>query len=163
MIIGIAAIDQAHGIGLNNSMPWPYLKQDLDHFKKLTEHNVVLMGTNTLKSLGRDRLPNRVNAVVSRTMWPKIDHIYLELKQAITSLVMLYPDKDIFIIGGAQLYESSKSYIEKYFVTEINQHYSCDRFFDYDHVKNNFFLKSVVQEISDTETHPSYKILEYTK
>lgn len=163
MIIGIVAIDQQHGIGLNNSMPWPYLKQDLAHFKKLTENNVVLMGSNTLKSLGRDRLPNRVNAVVSRKIWTKIDHVYLELHQAITSLSMLYPDKDIFIMGGSQLYESAKSYIEKYFVTEINQNYSCDKFFDYIYVKNNFFSKSIVQEISATETYPSYRILEYTK
>jgi dihydrofolate reductase len=163
MIIGIVAIDQKNGIGLNNSMPWPYLKHDLLHFKKLTENNVVLMGSNTLKSLGRDRLPNRVNAVVSRTMWPKVEHVYLELKQAVESLTFLYENKDIFIIGGSQLYESTKKYIEKYYVTEILSDYSCDKSFDYDFVKNNFTLKNTIDSYPASDSAPAYKILEYIK
>lgn len=163
MIIGIVAVDQNNGIGLENSMPWPYLHEDLEHFKQLTTNNVVLMGSNTLKSLKRDRLPNRVNAVVSRTMWTKSDHVYLELHQAITSLILLYPNKDIFIMGGAQLYESAKSYIQKYVVTEINQTYPCDKFFDYSYVKNNFSNRSIISQISKTDNTPSYNIIEYTK
>lgn len=163
MITGMVAIDQNNGIGLENTMPWPYLDQDLLNFKRLTTNNIVLMGSNTLKSLKRDRLPDRVNAVVSRTMWPKVDHVYLELHQAITSLLFLYPDKDIFIIGGSQLYESSKSYIQKYIVTEINQTYSCDKFFDYSYVKNNFLKKSILSHIEETDTTPSYSIIEYTR
>lgn len=163
MIIGIVALDQNQGIGLNNSMPWPYLKEDLIHFKKLTENNIVLMGSNTFQSLKRPRLPNRVNAVLSKHYWATVDHIYLEITQAISSLKLLYENKDIFIIGGAQIYESTKPLIEKYYVTEIAHNYSCDRFFDYEYVKNNFTLSNVIQEISATETTPYYKILEYTK
>ena len=62
----IVAVDDNWGIGKNNSLLFR-LPQDLAHFKQITTGNIVVMGSNTLKSLPKSRpLPDRINIV----LWP---------------------------------------------------------------------------------------------
>ena len=64
----ILAADEIGGIGFKNGLPWPKLKEDLHWFKQLTEENVVVMGSNTWKSLGvHAPLKHRHNYVISST------------------------------------------------------------------------------------------------
>ena len=74
-----------------------------------------------------------------------------------------FPKKNIYVIGGEKIYESLKSVIDTYYVTEVDQNYTCDRFFDLDFVKNNFPIVSELIEIESTDNTPSYKIKEYIK
>lgn len=58
------------GIGKNNDLPWPKLKNDMKLFKKITsgqnnENNALIMGYNTFKSIGEKALPNRKNLVIT--------------------------------------------------------------------------------------------------
>jgi hypothetical protein len=43
MIKLILAVDEAGGIGKDNSMPWPHCSTDLKRFKALTSGHVVVM------------------------------------------------------------------------------------------------------------------------
>ena len=62
----IVAVDNNWGIGKNNTLLFR-LPQDLDHFKQTTIGNIVVMGSNTLKSLPKGKpLPDRTNIV----LWP---------------------------------------------------------------------------------------------
>jgi dihydrofolate reductase len=162
MIYCIVAIDQNQGIGFNNSMPWPKLKEDLQWFKDQTQNNIVIMGSKTWESIGKP-LPNRINVVVSSTLKPAANFTFYDPKEAIKDLSERFKDKDIFVIGGESIYNCLKDTVEVFYVTEIDQKYQCDRFFDFQFVKNNFKNESVIKEVDATETTPRYTIKKYTK
>ncbi|MBG09981.1 MAG: hypothetical protein CMD92_02305, partial [Gammaproteobacteria bacterium] len=49
----ILAADEYGGIGYKNDLPWAKIKLDLKWFADWTTDNVVVMGSNTWKSLGK--------------------------------------------------------------------------------------------------------------
>lgn len=159
MINCVVAVEQGQGIGYNGSMPWPHLRGDMKWFKELTTNQVVIMGSTTWKSLGK-RLPNRVNMIIGRTPWDNSDHCYLTPADALTSCSLLYPDKEVFIIGGQALYDSMMHLVDRFYVTEIEQQYQCDKFFNLTHVQTNFPNIKLHAEHNDPV---NYKIKEYTK
>jgi dihydrofolate reductase len=46
----IFAIDDNLGFGRAGALPWPFLKEDMEHFKKVTKDKKLIMGRNTFKS-----------------------------------------------------------------------------------------------------------------
>ena len=67
MISIIVATDDDLLIGKkdsSNGMPW-HNKEDLQHFKKTTLHQTILMGKTTYMAIGRP-LPHRKTIVVTR-------------------------------------------------------------------------------------------------
>ena len=62
----ILAADSYGRIGYNNDLPWAKIKRDLKWFSEHTTDNVVVMGSNTWKSLGKIApLKNRINYVIT--------------------------------------------------------------------------------------------------
>lgn len=162
MICGIVAIEQGQGIGFQNQMPWPRLTEDLRWFKENTVNNVIVMGSNTWKSIGRP-LPDRINVVISSQLQKKANLTYSDPIEAINDLKERCKNKLIFIIGGQQLFEATKHIIEKFYVTEIHANYTCDKFFDLKFVEENFPNIQTIINIDKTESTPSYIIREYSK
>lgn len=161
MLIGIVAIEQSQGIGFNNSMPWPHLKGDLSFFKKQTTNNVVIMGSATFKSLNLKPLPNRINVVLSRsTPYPTADHTFSNHESAISFCSTEYLDKDIYIIGGSEIYKIYMDYIDKFYVTEIDESFNCDKFFDMSYIKKNFINTKEILKFNDPI---NYTIKEYKR
>ena len=117
MIIGIVAIAQNFAIGKAGKLPWHY-PADLKFFKETTSGKVIVMGRKTFDSIGKP-LPNRLNIVLSRTQElenPQV--IVLRNKEAVLELAK-YLKGDLFIIGGATIFEEFADSIEKWLVTEI--------------------------------------------
>ena len=116
----IVACDPKGGIGYNNKLPWSNIQGDLPRFKELTTGKVILMGRNTWESLPKKPLPNRINVVVSSIEIPEI-----------TTLTSL-PEKDnmdlsdVWLIGGAQLINSSWHLIDEIHLTRTIAEYTCD-------------------------------------
>ena len=160
MIAGIVATSSGGGIGYQNRMPWPFLIEDMKWFKSLTTNNVVIMGSNTWFSLPK-KLPNRVNMIISKKMIPGSDHVYMTPEDAISSAEFLYPGKDIFIIGGQQLYDSTINLVNRFYVTSINHQYNCDRFFEIQKIKDKFNTEIIHKVIESIDNIPSYTIKEY--
>lgn len=115
----IVAVDDNWGIGKNNSLLFR-LPQDLAHFKQITTGNIVVMGSNTLKSLPKSRpLPDRINIV----LWPDGEDVegaivVRSLEELSEELAKIDTNK-IFIIGGAMLYKTMLPYCEKAYVTKV--------------------------------------------
>src|SRR5260221_11289908 len=72
----VVAADRDWGIGKANGLPWPKLRGDLQHFKRVTcaategKRTAVVMGRKTWESTevaGR-ALPRRLNVIVTRRM-----------------------------------------------------------------------------------------------
>jgi dihydrofolate reductase len=113
-------------IGLNNTLPWR-LPEDLAHFKATTMGCPVLMGRKTWDSLPpRFRpLPGRQNLVLTRQVdWQAEGATRVStLPQA---LAACSADADVWVTGGAEIYQLALPYASSAVVTEIAQHFDGD-------------------------------------
>lgn len=112
----IAAVAQNRAIGKDNKLIY-WLPNDLKRFKALTTGHTIIMGRKTFESLPKGALPNRRNIVLSRT---KRDFAgcdcYTSLDEALTNCSA---DEDIYIIGGASIYEQAINKADRLCLTEI--------------------------------------------
>jgi len=118
MLIAIVAVAENLAIGRGGKLPWHYTA-DLHFFKQKTNGNAVVMGWKTWKSIKKP-LPNRLNIVLSRSqMIENYSSVFvLRTREAVLELAK-YLNCDVFIIGGASVYQIFKNDIEKWFVTRI--------------------------------------------
>jgi dihydrofolate reductase len=156
MINCLVAVDRNQGIGFQGQMPWPRLKGDMAWFKQMTTNQVVIMGSTTYNRLGKS-LPNRINVVISRKRLIG-DHTFSDCNAALNYCFLEYPDKEIFIIGGGIIYRQYLDIIDRFYVTEIDEEYQCDTFFDLDYVQKNF---KNIKECATFNDPLKYTIKEY--
>lgn len=142
MINIIVATSENSVIGRENGIPW-HIPQDLKNFKKLTTGNTVIMGRKTYESLPKEYkpLPNRVNIIISRNKKyiAKGCLVVSSLEQAIKKSDN---NKQIFIIGGGEIYKKAIKYTEKIYLTKIHKEIKGDTYFP----KLNKFWKLVSEE-----------------
>ena len=129
-------------IGCENQLPWR-LKTDLQNFKKTTKGHAVIMGRKTFDSIGRP-LPNRKNIILSKqNNFTNADvEIANSFEQALFSADVYSISesvRDIFIIGGDQIYRVFEEFINKVYLTDVfTGEISGDAFFDFDFDKFRF-------------------------
>jgi dihydrofolate reductase len=121
----ITAFDQNRVIGLQNRLPWS-LPADLLRFKRLTWGKPIIMGRNTYESIGRP-LPGRKNLILSRQFleYPGCE-VYSNLEEA---LAAHKDEKEIFIIGGENLYRQTLSRVDRLYLTLIHHQFEGDTYF----------------------------------
>ena len=117
MISIIAAVAKNRAIGFQNKLIY-WLPNDLKRFKALTTGHTIIMGHNTFLSLPKGALPNRRNIVLSRSTkaFPGCD-VYPSLEDA---LAQCRQDEDIYIIGGASVYQQALPLADRLCLTEID-------------------------------------------
>lgn len=129
----ILACDTKYGIGKNGGLPWPHNEADMLWFRNNTRDGVVIMGSNTWKSIGSKKLKNRVNVVISRDtkLMGDFDNLYSgTLNEITSSLKTKYPDKKIWIIGGGDIYRQGLLICNNIYLTKFKKEYDCDTFID---------------------------------
>lgn len=129
MIIScIVAKAKNNVIGLNNKMPW-HISEDLKYFKRITSGHCIILGRKNYLSIGRP-LPNRTNIIVTRDK--SFESKGCIIKNSIES-ALLYAfekgEKEVFIIGGGQIYQQTIDYWDKLYITEIEEEFEGDVFF----------------------------------
>lgn len=122
----IVATDQNNGIGANNQLLW-HLPADLKFFKQTTTGHTIIMGRKTYDSIGKP-LPNRQSIVVSRQKNLKIEGviIYNAVADALTAC---QNEKEVFIIGGAEIYKLALPLAQKIYISKVNGVFDADVFF----------------------------------
>ncbi len=123
----IAAVAKNRAIGFQNKLIY-WLPNDLKRFKALTTGHTIIMGRNTYLSLPKGALPNRRNVVLSTTInsLPGCD-VYPSLDEALKSCK---PDEQVYIIGGARVYEQALPMADRLCLTEVDDTPSeADAFF----------------------------------
>ena len=138
----IAAVAKNRAIGFQNKLIY-WLPNDLKRFKALTTGHTIVMGRNTYLSLPKGALPNRRNVVLSTTVGelPGCD-VYPTLDAALQSC---RPDEDIYIIGGARVYEQAISIADRLCLTEVD---------DTPAQADAFFPDYSDWQVVNKETHP---------
>jgi len=144
----IVAMSENRVIGKDGRIPW-HLSEDLKWFKKTTLNNVVVMGRKTFESIGRP-LPQRDNVVLSRSGFAVPGVIVV---RSLEEIIEIFPQREIFICGGAQVYSLALPYCSTLYVTYVKGVYEGDTFFP--PFESAFEQESVISEF---ETH---KVVKY--
>ena len=122
----IAAIGKNGELGKDNKLLWN-LPADMKHFREMTSGHAIIMGRKTYESIGRP-LPNRRNIVITRDNSYMLDGVLVvhSLEEAIN----LFSDsgEEVFIIGGALIYNLSFNIADKIYITEIGKEFDADVF-----------------------------------
>jgi dihydrofolate reductase len=118
MIIGIAAVSKNNAIGKRGKLPWHY-SSDMKFFRETTTGHAVVMGRKTWLTLGKP-LKNRLNIVLSRdsNIEPEESLVVLSDIESVLSLNKSL-STDLFVIGGAQIYQQFLPHIERWVITEV--------------------------------------------
>ena len=137
----IVGINNSDGIGYNGTMPW-YFPEDLKYFQLITKKttdtrkkNAVIMGRNTMNSIPRFPLSDRINVCISTTITSHIDKsvlFYTSFDDAMSDLsTMCNEIENIFVIGGSMLYKACIEHKDfKYlYLNQLNDNSYCDTFF----------------------------------
>jgi dihydrofolate reductase len=116
MISIIAAVARNLAIGYQNKLLY-WLPNDLKRFKALTTGHTIFMGRRTFESLPKGALPNRRNVVLTRSQatFPGAE-TFPSLQAALASCTA---DEDVYIIGGASVYNEALPLADRLCLTEI--------------------------------------------
>ena len=143
MIKAIFACDEDWGIGKDNAIPWND-RIDQKWFKESTLGKVVVMGRNTYESL-TSPLSLRDNVVISNSL-ESIPRGFLysgDIDTAMTQIIERFGSRDIFVIGGSQLFEGVLSHVDEVLINRISGTYDCDVFLNQATVNSNFSSASI--------------------
>ena len=159
MISIVVAVDEAGGIGKENKLMWN-ISSDLKRFKEITTkeqiginnniNNIVIMGRKTYNSIGRE-LPNRTNIVLSL----KDKHSYSI--EDILDYNEHFPEEELFVIGGEQIYRQFLPYADKIYLTKVKGDFGADKFFYFEEDMYELTYRSGVQHENGYE----FEFLEY--
>lgn len=126
LLSAICAMSKNRVIGFQNKLPW-HLPADLRHFKKITIGHPIIMGRNTYESIGR-ALPDRCNVVITRDATFQAPGCVV-VNSIETALSAASYSEEVFIIGGAMLYQQLLPEVQCIYLTEIHHTFEGDAFF----------------------------------
>ena len=121
----IVALTENFVIGSDGDMPW-HLPADLEHFKKITTGNTIVMGRRTWESIGHPLL-DRLNIVLTRQKEYVADGA--TVIHSLDEIGTIETGGTVFIIGGGELYKSTLDVVDKLHVTRIHTTIEGDTFF----------------------------------
>lgn len=139
----IAAVAVDGSIGANSKLLWK-IPKDLDFYKARTWDNVIIMGETTYETLPKVALKGRTTVVVSKKYTEKLPFAPIDEEndlvvfvrnpnQAINmaKLIAIRKDCDIYVAGGASIYEQMIEYCDYAFITWVNKTFEekADKFF----------------------------------
>jgi len=112
-------------IGANGAIPWR-LPEELKRFKALTMGHSIIMGRKTWESIGR-LLPGRKTVIVTRQPGYRVSGATIahSLDEAIAACG---DDKEIFVIGGAELYAQALPRAGRLYLTTVDAEVAGDAF-----------------------------------
>lgn len=174
----IVAHDENNGIGKDNKLPF-HSPLDLKRFQSLTKDSIVICGRNTYESILESNdgklLDNRYFVIVSNTLSDD-NRIKLSLEDRVNSEVIdnLYyfignidtwyrytcelnhfNYKNVFVIGGAKIYNELSDYCKYWYVSEIHGKFDCDTLWFYG--KHKPFLNEIYKVECKDHTFKIYE------
>ena len=97
-----------------------FVDNDLHMFRDYTTNNIIVMGRHTFDSIGK-QLPNRISVVFTRSdRKDKKDLFYVDSIEKLENIMKKYPEKDVFVIGGAEIVKLLWDRIDELIVTRVD-------------------------------------------
>ncbi len=124
----LAAASENNVIGKDNHLPW-HLPNDFKYFRNKTWGMPVIMGRNTYEALDNP-LPGRFNIVITTKQdWKKDNVIVAHSIDEAIAKAMETDCKEIFIIGGGEIFKKSIDIINKIYLTRVHTTVEGDTFY----------------------------------
>ena len=158
----IVAVAKDYAIGKDNKLLFS-LPSDMKYFKEKTLNKVVVMGEKTYLSLPKRPLVNRINIVLSdnKNFAPEgaivvnnLDELFSQLKK--------YNDDDIFVCGGASVYNLLMEYCHLAYVTIVDKIVPADAYIIAP-IKKGFVLKESSQTFEENGLKFTFNVFENKK
>lgn len=154
----IAALANNRVIGRDNDLPWR-LPQDLKRFKALTMGKVIMMGRRTFESIGR-ALPGRDNFVVTRNR--SFEAPGCRLFADIDAAIAAAADRDLMVIGGAEIYAQTISLAQRLYLTWVDAQIEGDALFpEFD--EKQWRVLGEQQHSRDARHEFAYRFVDYQR
>ena len=126
----VVAVDKNWAIGYKGEL---LVSIPADHkaFRQETTGKVVVLGRKTLDTFpGKQPLKNRVNIILSRDeSYTVKDALVVHSVDELLEETKKYDPDDVYIIGGASVYEQMLPYCDTVHVTKIDREYEADTYF----------------------------------
>lgn len=127
MITIIAAAAENDALGKDNDLVW-HLPNDFKRFKSLTTNHYIIMGRKTFESFPKP-LPNRTHVIITRQEDYTVPERCITTNSLKKAISICPKDKEIFIIGGGQIYKQSMEIADKIELTRVHTEVEADTFF----------------------------------
>lgn len=130
MVNLIWAMTEDGVIANNGQLPWN-IKEEMAYFREKTLNKTVLMGSKTFISIKKP-LKNRKNIIISsKTRENYINYVneYCIITNDLIKILKQYQgnkNEDIWVIGGANIYEQAFEYADYLYVSIIKEKYFGD-------------------------------------
>ena len=169
-IIILAAVNSKGYIGKNGDLLYHGLKNDMENFKRVTDGNVVIMGSRTFESLPNGApLKNRTNIIISHNHDYSIEpsdnsFIVNSITEAVELCESLFSDKKVFVIGGGSIYRAfmDMGLVDELRLTEVLDDAEGDITFpSFD--KEMYDVTFETLPMRDSEEVPYYKYITYKR
>ncbi len=151
MIISlIAALSKNRVIGKNNDLPW-HLPDDMKYFMQTTKGHPVIMGRKNYDSIPEKfrPLPYRTNIVVTRQKsFSAPGCAVVNSIEAGLEIAESTHEKEVFIIGGSEIYDQGFPLATRLYLTEIHATLEGDTYFP-EFNKNQWKEVSRTHHLSD--------------
>jgi len=130
MIISlVVAASENNVIGKSNQLLW-HLPKDMKFFKNVTWGMPVVMGRKTFESMGSKPLSGRKNIVITRQPgWNAEGVSVVNSVDAAAELAEGLNYKEIFIIGGGEIYMIAFDRANKIYMTRVHTEIEGDTYF----------------------------------
>tara|TARA_B100001142_G_scaffold182739_1_gene182222 strand:+ start:57 stop:530 length:474 start_codon:yes stop_codon:yes gene_type:complete len=150
------AADDFGGISKNGSMPWPKNSSDLQWFKKNTINSIVVMGRLTwIDPFMPSPLKGRVNILITNQAKEKYlgadEYLSGDILKSILNLSNKYENKDVYIIGGAEILNQLFDLIQEFYLTRIYGNFNCDKKINLKRIKES--MKMIKRLENDKHSH----------
>jgi dihydrofolate reductase len=124
----VVAASSNNVIGKDNKLLW-HLPNDLKFFKNTTWAMPVVMGRKTFEAVGKP-LTGRTNIILTRKKeWRAPGVTVVQTLKDATDAATATDAKEMFIIGGGEIYRETLMNANKVYLTRVHAHLAGDTFF----------------------------------
>lgn len=151
-VAAIAAIGRNRELGKDNELLWR-IPDDMKRLRMLTSGHPLVMGRKTFDSIiaaTGQPLPNRTHVVLTRdSEWVHDGALTAHSIEEAIQIAQKSPGgEQVFIFGGAQIYEAALPFTTKLYLTLIDDEREADAFFpDYEQE----FTRITFEEVREWE------------
>jgi dihydrofolate reductase len=157
-LTAIVAVSQNGYIGKDGGLPW-HLPAEMAFFKRTTTSHPIIMGRKTHESIGRP-LPERKNIIISRDKMYEAEGC-LVVSSLEEALEAARGSDEVFIIGGASIYQLAMPKIDKIYLTRVKTDVQGDKRFEFD--ESGWKMVSNEPHPADAENEYAFDIQEWAR